>query len=1321
MEHTNSAVAMEKLRGTMNYRNWSFQMKNVLIYENLWQFVTGTTVSAATEKADLNHQEEKARARICLSVDKSCYAHIIQAKTAKDVWDALQKAYDDTGLHRRLTCLRTLCSIKLEQFVSMETYVNEILSLSDQLSSMGKPLDDEFIAAIMLQGLPQEYEPMIMALEHSSIDLTTDKVKTKLLQDKRWKGTATDGDDCLFTRNRGYNKNSSRGDDKKLPSTSKHASTSSNAKKKLWCWKCRSKGHVKKDCTQSDDGSKTNLVLTALSTAKSDTSWIIDSGATNHMSGCRDWFDSLHDSSTKEVCVANGKKLVVSGKGDVHFTCKFNGELLNITLKDVLFIPDLTVNLISVSCLTEKLFKLSFTDKTCNFIKSGKVVLSARKIGRVYILLTVGRANLTTSATSKDMMLWHQRLGHLNFDSLASLRKVANGIDFQVTTQKEVCEVCLKGKQSRAPFVTNPNKRVAKARLDLIHTDVVGPMPTTSLGGKRYILTFLDDYSRKVFVFPIAKKSDVCKYTINFIKFVENQCNAKVKVLRSDNGTEYVNTELTDFLKRKGIVHQLTVPYSPQQNGSAERFNRSLLDKVRCLLFNANLDDKMWAEAANTAAFLINRSPSSRLSGKIPEEVWSGNKVNLKYLRVFGCEAFAHIDDCKRKKLDPKSKKLIFLGYCENVKGYRLFNPDDNKIIVSRDVVFNESVFPGRRSNRMQKHMFEPIFLTGGGDEEHLNTTPVEAELERDSVELSDYPVEAERELASVDSPNYPVEAECEHDCVPTEDHLEVPQEVQESSSHRYNLRPRIPKPTCNVTNVSNVAEPLEPRTVKEALSCEDKELWQKAMKEEIDSFILHGAWELTDKPVDKNVVKNKWIFTLKRDSDGNITRYKARLVAKGFTQKYGEDFKETFSPVVRHCSIRLLLALAVQFDLKIDHLDVQTAFLNGDLREEIYMQQPEGFMCPGSENKVYRLRKAVYGLKQASRSWYEKVKDVLLSLGYTQCKQEDCIFIRKSGESIVYIALYVDDFFVFYNDNRLAELLKSSLLRHFKLKDLGQVRNMLGIKVERDANSIKLSQENRIDKLLDRFGMTDCKSVKSPMITNISSSESTCATNNIVSKFPYQELLGSLMYLCVTTRPDISFAVSYLSQFNSCYTEFHWMQAKRIVRYLKGTKQKALVFKKSNVNPSLEGYSDADWASDVDRKSYTGFVFKYGGNSISWGSYKQSCISLSSTEAEYISLSEASREAVFLQALLRELVMLSFCRITLYCDNQSAMQLAVNHVHHKRSKHIEVRYHYVRDMIERFDVKLLYIPTEAMVADVFTKPLGCVKHQLFTSQLGVT
>ena len=384
-------------------------------------------------------------------------------------------------------------------------------------------------------------------------------------------------------------------------------------------------------------------------------------------------------------------------------------------------------------------------------------------------------------------------------------------------------------------------------------------------------------------------------------------------------------------------------------------------------------------------------------------------------------------------------------------------------------------------------------------------------------------------------------------------------------------------------------------------------------------------------------------------------------------------------------------------------------------------MHQPEGFINPGNEDKIYKLQKAVYGLKQASRAWYQKVKNILLSLEYIQCKQEECIFIKKTGEQLIIITLYVDDFFVFYNDLKEMSLLKSSLQLHFKVKDLGKVANMLGIKVVHDTETgtITLSQEHKIEQILERFGMSDCKPVKTPMIVNISSTDS-CDDSCDVSKLPYQELIGALMYLCVTTRPDIAFAVSYLSQFNSCYSVNDWNNAKRILRYLKGTKNLSLVFKKSvKMKTCLEGFADADWASNSDRKSYTGYLFKYSGNTISWGCYKQSCVALSSTEAEYIALSESCREAVYLSALLLELTCKP-CSVILYNDNQSAQRLVSNPVYHRRTKHIDVRYHYIRNVLEKRNIQIEYLSTDLMIADILTKPLAFIKHSRFVNGLGL-
>lgn len=1288
----NFTVPFEKLRGRENYIDWRFQMKNFLKHENVWNAVVGYAVEDTTPDAVRARRDERALSKICLLVERCCFSHLMKADCAKAAWQALENAYEDKGLGRRLKLLRNLCSIKLEDFPSMENYVNETMSLAQQLAAMNKPIDDEFLAAIMLQGLPSFYDPMIMAIEHSGIDITSDLVKTKLLQDKKYKHD--EKNDCLYSKTRSPVT-------KRYIVKNKNISCSENDKK--ICWKCKEKGHMKKNCPVKEVRVNSCVFSTFRADFNNEIFWYIDSGATNHMTCKREWLENFKEFSC-EVCTASGDKVSCTGKGDVTLLVNFNGKFVKTVLTNVLYVPSLYVNLISVCCLVQKGFQVEFIKNECNIYHSGKLELSVKQVGATYRLASVVRANVGL-AVNASKELWHKRLGHLNYDSLKLLRDgVANDCYFQDNTNTEACDICLKGKQARFPFRTNAEKKVATNRLDLIHSDICGPMPTKSLGGKRYILTFLDDHTRKVFVYFLDKKSEVCKYVKDFIKLVENQCTRTVKILRSDNGTEYVNHELSNYLKSKGIIHQLTVPYSPQQNGAAERLNRSLLEKVRCLLYNANLNHNMWAEAANTAAYILNRSPTRKLSGMTPEEAWSGKKVSLKHLRVFGCEAYAHVDSTKRNKLEPKSKRYIFVGYEEYSKAYRLYDSQKRQILKSRDVVFNENVFPGKLSAKICPI---PIFLSDRDESEDTIETITSSSIKAEPESVPERVLEHERVIVET-----------------IKDHG-VREQLGEShascSEPRYNLRSRIPKMmVCSTA-------PHEPQTVKEALNSNESELWRRAMQEEINSFIEHRAWDLVEKPLDKNVVKNKWIFKIKRDAEGKILRYKARLVAKGFTQKYGEDFTETFSPVVRHSAIRLLLAIAVQMDLDIDHLDVQTAFLNGDLEETIYMIQPEGFVIHGNENKVYKLNKAVYGLKQASRAWYQKVKDVLIGMKYVQCVHERCIFLKNIGKSIIVIALYVDDFFIFYNDMKLANELKSSLKIHFKVKDLGAIAYILGIKIERDRTKgfIKLSQESYINQILERFGMIDCKPVKTPLETKFKLVD---AGKCNADRVPFQELIGSLMYLSVTTRPDISFAVSFLSQYNNCYTIEHWEAAKRVLRYLQGTKAICLILSKCSVKACLQGFADADWANDVDRRSYTGYVFKYGDNIVSWGCYKQTCVALSSTEAEYIALSEACRESVSLRALLAELVggvdCVTLCNsnkeIDLYNDNQSAQKLAVNAVYHKRTKHIDVKYHYVRELLEQKLVVLKYLPTEHMVADIFTKSLPVFKHNYCVTNLNM-
>ncbi|OWR48976.1 putative Copia protein [Danaus plexippus plexippus] len=506
--------------------------------------------------------------------------------------------------------------------------------------------------------------------------------------------------------------------------------------------------------------------------------------------------------------------------------------------------------------------------------------------------------------------------------------------------------------------------------------------------------------------------------------------------------------------------------------------------------------------------------------------------------------------------------------------------------------------------------------------------------------------------------------------------------------------------------------------SLQDALAGPEKEQWKIAMAEELQSFKENDAWEISNPPQDVRVVKCKWVLRKKYDCDNNI-RFRARLVAKGFSQVQGVDYTDTFSPVVRHTTLRLLFALSVQLNLDITHLDVTTAFLYGILEEDIYIQIPEGFSEKVEKGQVLKLKKSMYGLKQSSRVWYKRVEECLLKIGFVKSKIEPCMFLKTQDKLKTIVTLYVDDFFIFSNDIIATKHLKDVLSDNFKIKDLGEIKKCLGVnvKVNKCEKTISISQEDYIDQLLLKFKMSQCKTVQTPMETKLHASKDENNVDKLL--FPYQQMIGSLMYLAVLTRPDIAFAVSFLSQFNNSYTKQHCSYVKRILRYLKLTKHYGLKFS-ADGNSVIEGFVDADWGGNtIDRRSYTGFCFTLSGCVISWETKKQKTVALSSSEAEYMALTEACKESLYLRNLQFEITNKKYT-IELYNDNQSALKLTQNPIFHKRSKHIDIRYHFSRECVNNNIVNVKYLPSAEMPADLLTKSLCSNKHYYLLDKLGV-
>ncbi|RWR99148.1 polyprotein-like protein, partial [Dinothrombium tinctorium] len=576
-----------------------------------------------------------------------------------------------------------------------------------------------------------------------------------------------------------------------------------------------------------------------------------------------------------------------------------------------------------------------------------------------------------------------------------------------------------------------------------------------------------------------------------------------------------------------------------------------------------------------------------------------------------------------------------------------------NKVIISRDVVFNEnSIF--------KQTDFEKIFELKS--KSYGETNSIDLSHEKSEIEY-----EEQKSIKTVG----------------------VSEPVINISDKRRSQRVNKGKPPeryGNLVSYGKLAESAytasEPSSWKEAIVCNHSEMWIEAAKEEIDSLLKNETWELCELPKGKEVIGCKWVFKVKEDEKGNIKRYKARLVAKGYTQKYGIDFEETFAPVAKFTTIRTLLTIAAMMDLEIKQMGVKTAFLYGEMQEEAYMEQPEGFVIPGKEHLVCKLRKSIYGLKQAPRMWNSTIHKFFIKNGFKQCQSDWCLYVQ-TVEKVLFVLIYVDDLIIASSNTQAIEKLKNDMSKIFSMTDLGELNYFLGIEIIRirEKKSILLSQKRYIMRLLKRFHMQESKPAITPIEFGYKFQEKS-EEKSQNEKIPYREIVGSLMYAMVCTRRDIAASVGILSRYMNNFTHSHFKAAKRVLRYLNGTRDFALMLKPEN--EALIGYSDADWGGNTDdRKSTSGYLFQLGGSSLSWNSKKQQTVALSSTEAEYMALSTATQECVWLRNLLQEIGFKQEMPTTIFEVNQACIKLTKSTKNYARTKHIDIRHHFIREKVD--------------------------------------
>ena len=1312
--------------------------------------------------------DAKARTRIELAIGDTEMIHISGATTAREMWDQLTTVKESKGQLGVLATRRALYRTTVEEGFEMVTHISNLRQLQEELHVLGSLVSDEDFVMILLTSLPESWDNYTTSLFGSSGNKPSIKshelVAVLLEEDRRRKARGGESSGtALHAKTRGKS-----GDD--------------NPNRDKECFNCHKKGHVKGDCWAkgggkegqgpkgrkgNKKGNKANQAAEEVNTNLNDCAymaspfnhsheitkydWLLDSGTTSHICTVRDAFTEFR--TVEETLNGVGEGTPVKGRGTVNLKFEFDGKTFTHQLRNTLYTPDAPNCLLSLSRFDDMNGKVDFKDGTCWLKnKDGKVIGKGYKHQRLYLLTAratlQGQERSNYTATRKLAWdEWHRRFGHISISALQQLDKegLVSGLTIdQSSIPSRTCISCTEAKQVHQKFPQEAENRSEIAGERFV-SDVWGPAKVTSIGGWNYYISFIDDAKRYDTILFLVKKSDSTDRIKGHVAKLKQKWGKAPKYMRVDNGAELVNKEVKKFAEEEGIIIETTAPYSPSQNGIAERFNRTILELVRAMLISKDLPSFLWDEAARHATYLRNRAPTRALKGMTPYEAWTGKKQDVSHLREFGCDVWV-LDETKNKsKLAPRSKKMIFVGFEDGSKAVRYWDKTTRKIKVSRNVAFNENEEPTDLVGEV------PGISAEGETKENPASTPA---LETSKIDSN---IPAQIEIIEPETRTLRAKPKVDYKQLNNPPIRQPP--IQKPSGFTIRIpKPTIPPDITRPTEASkakttekdkanlaidalwkNVLEEEEfafrtneedlPKNYEEAIEGDEGKKWKAAMDEEIETLGKMGTWRLEDLPADRKPVGSRWVYAKKRNEFGEVIKYKARLVAQGFSQKPGIDYSNdgTFAPVMRFETLRTLLAYSAVHNLKLRQFDVKSAYLHGQLNETIYMSQPPGYN-DGSGRSCLLIR-SLYGLKQAGNVWNQELNRVLEEIGFVQLKTDYCCYIRRRGDDFTVLLVWVDDFASMSTTDDQNDATERDLNTHFDVKSLGQPNLLLGMKISQGNHIITLSQTHYIDALLEKFGLTNANPVSTPMDINVKLDHVTEGQEDEEQgekdekiTHGYAALIGSLMYLAIGTRPDIAFAVNKLAQFTQNPKPIHWTAVKRVFRYLKYTRTHRLTYGDDDdlLNTDFNIFCDADWASDSsDRKSVSGYVIIMAGGAVSWSSKKQTSVALSTAEAEYVAATHVAKQALWQRSLFTELDFDIPTTSTIFTDNQAAISISHHPEFHARTKHIDIVYHFLRDLISEGVLNTIYVNTRENLADLFTKGLPRELHEDLTYRIG--